>query len=98
MLLSGPNLLNEMLGIHLRFRSNKVGLVLDVEKMYYQFRVDVECRDLLRFLWWPGGDTTLEPVEYRMTVHIFGAVSSSGVATYGLRKIALDHGHKFPPE
>ena len=96
-LLSGPNLLNEMLGICMRFRSDKVGMICDIQKMYYQFRVDIGHRDLLRFFWWPNGDTTLAPVEYRMSVHIFGAVSSSGVATYGLRKIALDHGSKYPP-
>ena len=97
-LLQGPNLLNRMLGILMRFRLGKVGFVCDIQKMYYQFKVDAHHRDLLRFLWWPNGDLSREPVEYRMTVHIFGAVSSSGVATYGLRRIVDDHGHRFSDE
>ena len=97
-LLQGPNLLNKMLGILMRFRLGKVGFVCDIQKMYYQFKVDTCHRDLLRFLWWPGGDVTKEPVDYRMTVHIFGAVSSSGVAAYGLRRIVDDHGHRFAEE
>ena len=55
-------------------------------------KIIVTCSD---FFWWPNGDTSKPPSVYRMTVHLFGAVSSSGVATYGLRRIVQDHGHKY---
>ena len=96
-LLQGPNLLNRMQGILMRFRSGAVAFTCDVRKMYHMFRVDEHHRDLLRFFWWPQGDLSQSPVEYRMTVHLFGAVSSSGVATYGMRRIVQDHGHKYIP-
>ena len=47
----------------------------DTEAMFYQVFVPEEQRDFLRFLWWPNGDLTAQIEEYRMTVHLFGAVS-----------------------
>lgn len=38
------------------------------------------------FLWWPQGNTKQPPMEYRMTVHQFGAVSSLSCANYALRE------------
>ena len=97
-LLQGPNLLNTLLGILLRFRLYSVAFSCDVKNMYYNFSVPKNQRDLLRFLWWPDGNTDLYPVTYRMCVHIFGALSSGGVATYCLRKIVADHGDTFPDQ
>ena len=96
-LLQGPDLSNSLLGILLRFRLGEVGVTCDIQKMYHQFLVSPNDRDLLRFLWWPQGDLTSEPVDYRMKVHLFGARSSPAVATYGLRKIATDHAEKHSP-
>ena len=56
--------------------------------MFYQFGVKPEQRDFLRFIWWRNGDLTTEPITYRMTVHLFGAVSSPGCASFGLKKAA----------
>lgn len=47
----------------------------------------------LRLLWWPNGDTEHEPVDYRMLVHIFGAVSSPSCASFALRRTAEDNLH-----
>ena len=47
----------------------------DMKAMFYQVFVPEEQRDFLRFLWWPNGDLTAQIEEYRMTVHLFGAVS-----------------------
>jgi hypothetical protein len=41
-------------------------------------------------LWWENGDTTKEPQEFRMCVHLFGATSSPGCANFGLKQIATD--------
>ena len=97
-LLQGPNLINTLIGILLRFRSSPIGISCDIKKMYYNFFVNEEHRDLLRFLWWPDGDTSLSPADYRMTVHIFGSLSSGGVANYCLRKISEWYGESFPQQ
>ncbi|XP_028412050.1 uncharacterized protein LOC114534778 [Dendronephthya gigantea] len=63
----------------------------DVEAMFHQVRVPDDDCDLLRFLWWPDGDMEQEVQEYQMTVHLFGATSSSSVANFALRKTAIDN-------
>ncbi|KAK7884837.1 hypothetical protein WMY93_027960 [Mugilogobius chulae] len=64
--------------------------------MYHQVRVPEEDRDFLRFLWWPNGDTSQEPVPYRMTVHLFGAISSPSCAAYALKRTAQENESEFP--
>ena len=85
-LLSGPNLTNNLVGVLCRFRRYPYAIICDVEKMFHQFIV-CEDRDYLRFLWWPNGDVTKEPKEYRMKVQLFGATSSPGCASYGLKSM-----------
>ncbi|KAI7807219.1 hypothetical protein IRJ41_024887 [Triplophysa rosa] len=64
--------------------------------MFHQFHVHEEDRNYLRFLWWKDGDTTTQPQEYRMKVHLFGAASSPGCANYGLKYLAKEHSHSHP--
>lgn len=75
-LLQGPDLTNRLVGVLLRFRQEPIAMMADIQAMFHQVKVSEEDKDFLRFLWWPGGDVSLTPVEYRMTVHLFGAVSS----------------------
>lgn len=89
-LLQGPDLTNKLVGVICRFRKEPIAIMCDVEQMFYQFSVRPEHRDYLRFLWWENSDFQLEPSEYRMTVHLFGATSSPGCANFGLKRIARD--------
>ena len=84
-LLEGPNLTNNLTGVLCRFHREPIALMCDIEAMFYQVRVPQEDRDLLRFLWWENGDTSKEPREYRMTVHLFGAASSPGCSNFALK-------------
>ena len=68
-----------------------MAITCDIRKMFYQFLVPNVDRDLLRFLWWKDGELASDPIVCRMKVHIFGATSSPGVATYGLRRVADDY-------
>lgn len=94
-LLTGPDMLNRLVGVLLRFRCEPYAFTCDVESMFYRFQVAPSHRDFLRFLWWKGGQLVSSPVEYRMTVHVFGAVSSPACATYGLRQLASDGEAEF---
>ena len=94
-LLQGPDLTNQLIGVLYRFRQDPVAFTCDVESMFHQFRVATEYRNFLRFFWWPDSDSTKPPIEYRMTVHLFGAASSPGCANYGLKRIAHDHEKEF---
>ena len=97
-LMQGPDLANLLIGVLLRFRQEPIAMMADIEGMFHQARVHKDDLDLLRFLWWPEGDTTKNLEEYRMTVHLFGAISSPTCATFALRKTADDNGHKFVEE
>ena len=97
-LLQGPDLINNLVGVLLRFRQDKFAVMADLESMFHQVRVPTEDQDLLRFLWWPKGDTTTKPKEYCMHVHIFGATSSPAVCVYALNRTAQDNVEAFGKE
>ncbi len=87
-LLQGPDSTNSLLGILCRFRQDHVAFSCDVQQMFHQFRVRESDRNLLRFLWWEGGDYNKPPTEFRMCLHLFGATSSPRCCAFGLNYIA----------
>ncbi|XP_077978095.1 uncharacterized protein LOC144433628 [Glandiceps talaboti] len=95
-LLTGPDLINCLIGVLCRFRKHHIAVMCDIERMFHQFLVNEEDRNYLRFLWWENGDTSIEPKEYRMKVHLFGAASSPGCANYGLKYLANQNEREFP--
>lgn len=94
-LLQGPDLTNTLVGVLCRFRKEPVAFMCDIEQMFHQFRVNVEDRNYLRFLWWENENYWSNPIEYRMCVHLFGAASSPGCANFGLKHVADDHEGEF---
>lgn len=97
-LLQGPNLTSSLLGVLVRFRKELVAFMGDIKAMFHQVRVPEEDRYLLRCLWWLDGDITKKLLAYRMTVHLFGAVSLPSCASYALRKTADDNQLDFMHE
>lgn len=89
-LLTGPDLANTLFGVLLRFRHHETAAICDVEQMFHSFKVDPKHRSFLRFLWFKNNDPSEEIIEYHMTVHLFGNGPSPAIATFGLRKTALD--------
>ena len=92
-LLAGPDMMNSLFGVLLRFRQDEVAVMCDVEQMFHSFHVNPEHRDFLRFLWFKDNDPKKEIVEYRMAVHLFGNSPSPAVATFGLRA-TVNHGEE----
>ena len=97
-LLQGPDLTSTLIGVIARFCKEPVVIAADIEAMFLQVQVPNEDRDLLRFVWWPDGDYSQNMVEYRMTVHLFGATSSPSCANFALRKCAEDNTGQFSPQ
>ncbi|XP_034151514.1 uncharacterized protein LOC117595338 [Esox lucius] len=97
-LLQGPDLTNSLIGVLIRFRQEPVALMADIKAMFHQVKVSEDHIDYLRFLWWPDGDVQQDLVEYRMKVHLFGAVSSPSCANFALRRTAEDNKAHFPAE
>ena len=81
-----------------RFREEEVALSADIECMFHQIRVAPGDQDAFRFLWWPNGDLTQQPVDHRMEVHLFGATSSPSCSNFALRRTAEDNKGEFSEE
>ena len=96
--LKGPDFMNKLLGVLLRFRENRIAVMGDIEAMFLQVFVSEHHRDALRFLWWKNGDPTQEPEVFRMTAHLFGGVWCPSCASYALRCTAMDNKEDFSPE
>ena len=94
-LLQGPDLTSKLTGVLIRFREEKIAVMADVEKMFYQDKVTEPNQNYLRFLWWPDSDLTKEPVDHRMTVRLFGGASSPGCSNFALKRTADDHEEEF---
>ena len=90
--LKGPDLLINLTGVILRFRENNIALSADIEQMFMQVKVAPEDKKFLRFL--RNNDGRIETYEY--TSRIFGATDSPCIASYALRKTALDNEEQFP--
>ncbi|XP_026728198.1 uncharacterized protein LOC113494186 [Trichoplusia ni] len=88
-LLAGPDLLQSLFGVLLRFREGPVAVMADIQDMFLRVKVKEEDRDCLRFLW-RGSRRTGKPEEYRMSSIIFGAASSPATAIYVMNKNAED--------
>ncbi|XP_062614568.1 uncharacterized protein LOC134276324 [Saccostrea cucullata] len=97
-LLSGPDLNNELLGVLLRFRREPVAVTADIESMFHCFLVDERHRNFLRFFWYKDNDINNQLIEFRMRVHVFGNSPSPAVAVYCLRKAACANEDTFGPD
>ncbi|KAL0168120.1 hypothetical protein M9458_036342, partial [Cirrhinus mrigala] len=94
-LLKGPDLNNNLLGILIRFRKEKIAVTADIQHMYYCFTVKEEHRDYLRFIWFCNNAWNHRIVDYRMRVHVFGNTPSPNVALYCLRRAATEGEAEF---
>lgn len=97
-LMQGPDLANQLVGVLHRFRQDRVAVIGDLKKMFYQVNVKKEHQDFLRFLWWPNGKFFEEPIDCKMRVHLFGAVSSPSCANFALKTAALQFREKYGKE
>ncbi|XP_060557429.1 uncharacterized protein LOC132717868 [Ruditapes philippinarum] len=97
-LLKGPDLMNSLVGVLIKFRQERIAFIADIEATFHQVCVIDEDRDALRFHWWPNGELDKIPKQYRMNVHLFGATSSPSCAAYALKRTAKDFSHLFKPE
>ena len=92
--LTGPDLLQNLIGIIFRFREQKIAITADSEAMFLQVKVPSEECKVLRFLW---RDNPNEPVKvYEYGRHIFGAKSSPTCANYALQQVARDNAQESP--
>ena len=90
-LLTGPDLLNSLLGILLRFREHQVAILADIESMFMQIAVKQD-QSALRFLVSKNNFI----MQYQFTRLIFGATCSLSMAIFVLNQCAKDNAENFP--
>ena len=86
-LLTGPDLLNLLVGVIMRFCVHPIAIAADIEAMFHQVRTSAEDADSLRFLW--------EGEVYQTLVHVFGKKDSPTIANYVVKRTARDNHDKF---
>ena len=95
-LYTGPDVLNSLIGILIRFRQERIAVVGDVEAMYHRVQVYDEDQQFLRFLWWKDGNIHGPIEEFCMKVQVFGSGPSGFCANTALRRCADDGIGRFP--
>lgn len=96
-LYAGPDFINLLVGVLLRFRTGKWAVSADIRAMYLNVRVPPSQTSYLRWLWFQDSDPRAKTVELEMLVHLFGCLSSSSCANYALRQCASQF-EKSSPE
>lgn len=93
LLLTGPDLYENLLAILFRFRQGKFAVCADVREMFLQIRITESDQESQRFLW-RDGNQSVEPEVYKMVSMIFGAKCSPASAQY----VKNHHADKFSSE
>ena len=91
----GPDLLNNLLGILIRFRENSVAVAGDIRKMYHSVNISDLDQQTHRFLW-RDLEEHISPVVYKMTCVSFGDKPAGAIAALALRKTAELSANEFP--
>ena len=74
---SGPNLLSKIFDILLRFRTNYIGILADIQQAFLNIEMNEKDRDFLRFLWIDGGsEEECKVAVFRFLRVVFGITSS----------------------
>ena len=89
---TGPDLLNNLVGILQRFRENPVAIISDIEDMFKQIAIRHEEHYALRFLW-PNEEIVN---QYQFTRLIFGTNCCPFCAIFVLNRCAEDNAIEFP--
>ena len=89
-ILSGPDLLQNLFLLLLRFRERPVAVIADIEAMFMQISITEKDQAALRFLWLTGNSIR----QYQYTRLIFGAACSPTTAIFARKQSADDVGTK----
>ena len=87
-LVTGPNLLNSLVCVIMRFRLHAIAMIAGIETMFFHVRVIEKDQPSLRFFW--RGPNRDRPPD-QMQAMIFGAKSSPTSTGYCLKKTAIDN-------
>ena len=91
-LMKGPNTLNDLYGVLLRFRIHRYALVADIKKMYHTIRT-TEVEKHLRRLVFRFLDPTQKPKVYGPTRVMFGDRPAAAITSVCIQETAETYKH-----
>ena len=91
----GPDLLNNLFGVVMRFRENPHVICGDIAKMYHMISIPLEDQHVHRFLW-RNFEVNREPDQFVKTVLTFGDRPAPTMAITAMRKTANMHRQTSP--
>ena len=91
----GPDLLNNLFGVVMRFRENPHAICGDIAKMYHMISIPLEDQHVHRFLW-RNFEVNREPDQFVKTVLTFGDRPAPTMAITAMRKTANMHRETSP--
>ena len=93
--LKGPDLLNNILGVLIRFRESDIAVIGDISKMYHRVRIPERDQQVHRYLW-RNMETERKPDVYVKTVITFGDKPSAAMAQIALHRTAEEGKESYP--
>jgi hypothetical protein len=91
----GPDLLNNLLGVLIRFRENSVAITGDIRKMYHSVAISDLDQHTHRFMW-RDMENFRRPDVYKIKCVSFGDKPAGAIAALALRKTAQLSEDEFP--
>src|SRR5436190_9481034 len=93
-MMTGPQVQNDLFSILIRFRTYKYVFSADIEKMYRQVLIDSSQHNLQNIIW---RNNINEPLKvYELKTVTYGTRSAPFLATRTLNQLAVDESHNFP--
>ena len=93
--IKGPDLLNSLFGVILRFRENEIAVTGDISKIYHRVLIPERDQQVQRYLW-RNMETECEPDVYVKTVLTFGDKPAPAMAQIAIRKTADKAKSSYP--
>lgn len=94
LLLTGPRLQETLPSILMRWRTKRIAISADVQKMYRQIWVHPNHQDYQRIVW---RDTEEDPMQhFRLKTVTYGVASAPHMAIKTLQRLADDERNAFP--
>lgn len=93
--LQGPDLLQNLLGILLRFRERSFAITADIQEMFLRIQIRKEDQPSQLFLW-RGAQRDCAPRVYKLNRVCFGCVSSPFLAHAVRNRNAEENQEKYP--
>ena len=94
-LAKGPCLLNELLGILMRFRQEQFAFIGDISKMFHSIEIPVHDQ-MTHLFFWRDMQLNKNPETFAMTALNMGDKPASAIAQTALRMTAEEAAEEFP--